>query len=113
MSKYKVISHVERMKNKKAFDKHVDTDITYGECSHLVSEQVLDKDTGYIMKQMKLETYDPADNVKGFKYTDFSIENLVATGAISDLKVVSSPGSKIGSIDNMVSVLSSMDIEEK
>lgn len=107
--KFRCISHIERMMDKE-LRKSARKDCTYGRHSRFEEVRVLDSDTGYIGKEVRLVDYDPADAVAGYKYTDFSIENLVATGAIDGLKMCKLNGDTFASVDNMVSTLNSIDI---
>lgn len=100
---YKVISNVERMNNPKLHKgaKKCLCSITQRQ----VVDEVVEKN-GRMIRQSTIKEVDPRVNFEGYKVSDFTIENLQASGAIANLKVVTTAGSAMGSVDAASEVLS-------
>lgn len=64
---------------------------------------------GRIVSERSIKVVNPEDNVRGFKVTDFCIENLQASGAIANLKSCSLNGSQLVNADNITVVLDSLE----
>lgn len=104
MNKFKCISHAERMNN-------CNLHYNYDEC--LTADSEIYKRTnvekyGRVVNELVSTTVDPRDNFKGFKVSDFSIENMQALG--TDMHFVQLEGSSMSSVDNAVAVLDSLEI---
>lgn len=50
-----------------------------------------------------VKTIDPHDRVKGYKVSDFKLQNLIAVGATDLLRPISLSGSTLGVVDSTVS----------
>ena len=105
MSDYKVISHVERMKNKALHKECPVTEVT--EVATMVQEQEVQN--GRVVKVLKSKLVDPKAKFEKFKVSDFCIENLQASGAIANLKNCTLEGSIDASISNAANVLESLE----
>lgn len=96
---FKCISHVERMNNKDVQREYDITGVTYAERTQdVIAYEVYN---GVPVKVLKTVVVSPAKEVEGFKYTDFCMENLIATGAVGNLKSVSLDGNVMTEADNI------------
>lgn len=98
MKKYKVISHAERMQNRDFEKIEVPSLVVESEINVLEDEVI----EGRIVKVMKTKKLDPRDNFRGYKVSDFYLENLQACGAIGNLKPCNLSGSSVDMIDGAV-----------
>lgn len=56
-------------------------------CEEVVmEEEYFDKDAARILRKKKLVTYDPVVELSKYKVSDFLLENLIACGAIANMK---------------------------
>lgn len=110
MSKYKALSHEERLLNKKYRNKTI-SDLC--KCSsRYVEEQVLDN--GRILYKTVTKEYDPREVINKYKVSDFTIENLQAAGALAQLKTCNMSGNVMDNIDRAVATLdglSNLEVE--
>lgn len=111
---FKCISHVERMNNKDVQREYNIDGVTYAERTQdVVSYEVYN---GVPIKVLKSVLVSPAKEVEGFKYTDFCMENLIATGAVANLKSVTLNGNLMTDADNIgfaLDAIGSIDIPEE
>lgn len=103
---YKVISNVERMNNPK-LHKGVKACLCRATQRQVVDEVV--EKNGRMIRQSVIKEVDPRVNFEGYKVSDFTIENLQASGAIANLKVVTTAGSPMSSVDSASEVLGAIE----
>lgn len=65
---------------------------------HEVCSQEEDVKDGKVMKKAIVKTEDPVENMSGIRVSDFSMENMIATGAVQNLK----PLKMIGDVDESI-----------
>lgn len=116
----RVTSHAEAIQNPALHNRHVEKGLQkpYGVDG---VEQVVEN--GVILKKSVVDTFDPVANMKGFKASDFALENIISVGALDSLKeshlsIGSSSelsDSMEGSIDNIIAAVddAEMDVEPK
>lgn len=103
---FKCLSHAERMMNKEVA-KVTKSKICVDAEGVYVQEQEVNGNR--IVNVMKVKHVDPRENVKGFKVSDFSLDNLTACGAAANLKFCTAEGSVMQSIDSAVNGLSALE----
>lgn len=112
-NEFKCLSHVERMKNPK-----VHTAIVKDLCPTTVDVYVEEKfvdDNGRICVKNVRKSIDPREKFEKYKVSDFTIENLTAAGAVSNLKVCSLNDDYAAAVDKAVGVfnaIENIDVEE-
>lgn len=107
MTKFKCVSHIERMLNKELQKSKSSRKITPDYVD--VYSPVQEKINGRVMNVMKKKRVDPRDKVKGLTVDDFSIENLTAAGAVNNLKVCKIGNTSLNDVDNAISVISTIE----
>ena len=107
MTKFTCISHVERMNNPK-LKQTIKKDLCVDKV-HVYAEEKFVGPDGRILTRNVEKTIDPAENMKKFKVSDFSIENLTAAGAVNNLKVCSLSGDIMVSADAAAEFLSACE----
>lgn len=75
-----------------------------------VVETITD-DAGRVQKKLVMKELD-SDRFEGVSVYDYSLENILAVGAVGALKEVNINGSGFGSIDSLVSTLDALDSVE-
>lgn len=103
--KFKCVSHIERLQNcnlhnkcKEDLVKPITTTVTE---TAVVNDRVCNLS--------KTKSVDPREFMNQYKVTDFTIENLQASGAISNLKEVQLDGYSVNYIDGVTSKLDALD----
>ena len=111
MKEYKVVSHIERMVRSVDFEKN---DKSYADvvADIQTTEYRIDENSGKAYKVDKIDKKLIKDAFKGVKVQDFSLENLIATGAVSTLKRVSLEGDIDKSLANIDNLMSFIDSEQ-
>ena len=66
----------------------------------------LDENTGRVVTKSKSVLYDPVANLKKYKVSDFYTENLIASGAINNMRIASLSADNFTNIDNVEQHLS-------
>ena len=105
---FKVISHAERMQNVDLHNLSSGSD-HYEVTKVLSSEDYKVGDRAFRRSVMK--TFDPRENYKGMKVTDFCLENLISCGAIEKLKSCTLSTTGMIDVDRMTNVMEMMDDE--
>lgn len=116
----RVTSHAEATQNPALHNRHVEKGLQKPYEMDGV-EQVVEN--GVILKKSVVNTFDPVANMKGFKASDFALENIIAVGALDSLKeshlTIGSTSelsdSLEGSIDNIIAAVDDeeMNVEPK
>lgn len=104
--KFKCVSHVERLNNPLKQHKGCKSDLVES-ISTTVTETVVVDDR--VCNLTKVKTVDPREFMNKFKVTDFTIENLQASGAIVNLKEVQLDGYSVNYIDGVTAKLDELD----
>lgn len=104
---YKVISQVERLENQALHKKA--SKCKFNECIEKVNtiEQKMENDR--IVNVSVTKTINAKDKFAKYKVSDFTLENLQASGAIQNLKMCSLAGSPVNAIDATVNTLNSIE----
>lgn len=102
---FKCCSHAERLNNPKFKVKCVSDLVESFNVN--VTENTLVNDR--VVPVSKVKKINPIEVMNKFKVSDFSIENLQASGAIANLKEVQLNGYTMDSIDSTVSKLDALD----
>lgn len=76
----------------------------------LVTEQVINN--GRVMNKSSFQEVNLAEERKSFKAEDFYLENLLAVGAVGNLREVSLDNSGLSAVDNVISQLSNIEVSE-
>lgn len=105
MAKFNCVSHAERMNNCKL---HYNYDEVLTSNSEIFKRTNVEK-YGRVVNELVSTIVDPRDNVKGFKVSDFSIENMQALG--TDMKYTQLSGTPMQSVDNATAVLDTLNFE--
>lgn len=103
--KFKCVSHVERL-NDGTFRKGCKSDLVESSTFSVTETVVVD---GRVCNVTKQKTVDPREFVNKFKVSDFTIENLQASGAIASLKEVQLDGYTIDTVDGVSARLDALD----
>ena len=77
----------------------------------VVTEQYLDKGTQRVLYRSVNRVIDQVKEMRRYRPSDFSIENLIATGALQNLKPVEFEGSVEQSLDNITKQLNHLSSE--
>lgn len=78
--------------------------------SRLVVEPVVEN--GRIVNKSSYKEVDLAEERKSFKAEDFYLENLIAVGAVGNLREVNLSNSGLTAIDGIVSQLENINVDE-
>lgn len=103
---YKVVSHVERMKNAK-LGRHTTANLTAEYVNELAEEQIVND--GRICTTIKAKKVDPREKMAKWKVTDFCIENLQASGALAGLSHTALNGNVIQEADNVTKAINTLE----
>lgn len=79
----KVTSHAEAMQNPALHNRHVNKDLQKPYELDDVEQEVMN---GVVLKKSTIKTFDPVENMRGYKASDFALENIIAVGALESLK---------------------------
>lgn len=104
---YKVISQIERLENQ---DLHKKTSkCKFADCVENINaiEQKIENDR--IVNVSVKKTIKVKDKFADYKVSDFTLENLQASGAVKNLKHCNLTGNPVNAIDTTVNVLSSIE----
>lgn len=99
----KVISHAERMS---APQVHYPKNL-HGEYVVHAVEEVVENDR--IVKKSVRKSVDPRDNFKGIKVSDFYMENVIAAGALGNLRNGQLDAGNLAAADNLDSQVVNLD----
>lgn len=103
--KFKCVSHVERLENE-CLHKNCKSDLVKP-ISTTVTETAVVNDR--VCNLTKIKVVDPREFMNQYKVTDFTIENLNASGAIANLKEVQLDGYSVNYIDGVTAKLDELD----
>lgn len=78
----RVTSHAEMIQNPCLHNRHVEKGLQEPYMMDAVEQEVVN---GVILKKSTMKVYDPVANFRGFKATDFALENVIAVGALDSL----------------------------
>lgn len=83
-------------------------------CQKYVTEQDFDEISQRVVVKTKLKSFKPADNFKGYKCSDFSLDNIIAAGAIDMLSPCPSYGQPNidTTVDTMTTAFDSIATEQ-
>lgn len=104
---YKVISQIERLENQ---DLHKKTSkCKFNDCVESINalEQKIENDR--VVSVSVTKTVKAKDKFANYKVSDFTLENLQASGAVKNLKFCNLAGSPVNAIDATVNVLNSIE----
>lgn len=112
----RVVSHSEAIQNPALHNRRVKKGLTKPYAVDGV-EQVVEN--GVIVKKSTVNTFDPVANMKGFKATDFALENIIAVGALDSLKessltigtVSELSDSLEGTFDNIIAAVDDAELD--
>lgn len=105
-STYKAISFVDRHHNPKH---NVKVTIDMPVMTTTVNYTELDEQTGRVVTKSKSVVYDPVSILKKYKVSDFSTENLIASGAINNMRIATLSADNFTNIDNIEQHLSKIE----
>lgn len=103
--KFKCVSHIERMEND-CLHKKCKSDLVES-FTTTVTETAVVNDR--VCNLSKTKVLDPREFMNQYKVTDFTIENLQASGAIANLKEVQLDGYSVNYIDGVTAKLDELD----
>ena len=103
---YKAVSFADRQHNPKH---NVKVTIDMPVMTTTVNYTELDEQTGRVVTKSKSVLYDPAANLKKYKFSDFCTENLIASGAINNMRIVTLSADNFTKIDNIEQQLSKIE----
>lgn len=104
---YKVISQIERLENQALHKKT--SKCKFNDCVERIITIEPKKENDRIVNVSVTKTVNAKDNFANYKVSDFTLENLQASGAIQNLKMCSLAGSPVKAIDSTVNVLNSIE----
>lgn len=81
--KPRVTSHAETMQNPRLHNRHVFKGLQDPYGMDAVQQEVVN---GVVLKRSAVTTFDPVANMRGYKASDFALENIIAAGALASLK---------------------------
>ena len=96
---YKAISFNERMNNRAKYEHNVQP--AHIEADILITEPLLDPNTGRTVASNKYVKFDTRKVLKKFNVNDFALENLQAVGAVDKLTQTRLSGDVFESVDNI------------
>ena len=79
----RVTSHAEAMQNPALHNCHVGKGL---QTPYEIDGAEQAVENGVIVKKSTVNTFDPVANMRGFKATDFALENIIAVGALDSLR---------------------------